>query len=648
SRQLGLDLYSPETLNNAPLSDLPAVFTLTPWRGRRSPHPPVNKPLLPLWRRPVLRWPEGARPEQKATPATTPPLQWAAAERAAAAGNATVSMLADLADAEALELWNRHPPSVYAQATADDLLKLLARFEGAALPGLLRFATEDLQTALPALSRVEAPGVAPWMARALRDRKRADALAARWLLRSPRIAAIGLIPSALCEDILMVRAANAALRLLMQHGHAIMVHNAAREYGVSKVLLERLQRDALTDVPARRPRMPSFWSSAVLPRPMLSDGRPLGLDAIDAIGEMLRFSPQTPGYVGLEQLRQACTAASLDAFAWMVFCRWEDAGAPPQHDWAMWAVAHLGGPRSARRLAARVRSWAHHNATARAARGASVLSWMDDHTAHLAVYALSDTPRAASLRSAAKDNLDLLATRKGHDTVDDLLDDLLCAKAEEADENTLHHAALRRFEHAMTHKRRWKTAVFWKMLANPTLFPLMRQLLWEAVRTDAPVERFRIDDTLRVPPDARIGIVHRLDLSREDAEIWRDVVGQQPFPQLTRRVFRPTAEETRSSTLERFAGSVVPVGKLMALLDQQWQWGPPDGARFLYLAKPAPKPFHQIRLVLYPGLQRTRPEDQTLGSILLIDKNHEQRPLGALAPEPFSEMLREIDQLVHG
>ena len=144
-----------------------------------------------------------------------------------ARGEGSLCMLSALEDGPALLLWNRSPASSWSRPCSADLLALLARFESAALPGLLRLAQREFSPAISVLARLQTPAVAPLMAQALGGRS-GRTLARHWLLRDPFMSAVGLIPAATGPD---GRLPLRALRLLEQEGQQRTIQNAAANYG---------------------------------------------------------------------------------------------------------------------------------------------------------------------------------------------------------------------------------------------------------------------------------------------------------------------------------------------------------------------------------------------------------------------------------
>ncbi|MDG1480428.1 MAG: DUF4132 domain-containing protein [Myxococcota bacterium] len=403
-----LHLRLPAQPAEATEDSLPPILRMPPWRmPRPAPLPPTELLLRAPSGTCTPLWAPGERMRhlRPARPHSARHLRRLKALLRAKAG--ALWMLDYLEDVIALDLWSSAPETDWERLPVEDLLALVARFEGAALPGLLACAARDLSAATTALSRLHSACIAPLMASALNNRSsRGTALS--WLLHDPALSALGLIPAAVSPG---NRAALSALRLLEQHDQSRVIQNAAASYGptVSAWIGRWLARSPLLDVPSRRPKMPIFWAPKDCHRPTLSCGAPLPLSAIQHLGEMLCFTPVAPAYAGLQEIRRSCCPEHMDVFVLSVFHAWEAAGCPPQHDWPLWALGHLGGDLSVRHLSARIRSWPGHGGASRAANALQVLAMIGTPLAHLHLHHIAETTRYAALRQGAWSILSRLA-----------------------------------------------------------------------------------------------------------------------------------------------------------------------------------------------------------------------------------------------
>lgn len=114
----------------------------------------------------------------------------------------------------------------------------------------------------------------------------------------------------------------------------------------------------LGEVPEIVPPLPAFFDVSAVPAPRLKDGTELPPDAVQALGEMLRFSSLARPYVGLVQVQEACDPASLDAFVLALLGLWTASGEAPGDLWVLDSSGKIGGEGCAREVARRVRAWA--------------------------------------------------------------------------------------------------------------------------------------------------------------------------------------------------------------------------------------------------------------------------------------------------
>ncbi len=230
---------------------------------------------------------------------------------------------------------------------------------------------------------------------------------------------------------------------------------------------------------------------------------------------------------------------------------------------------------------------------------------------------------------------------------------------------------LRRFEQAMSEGRRWSLAGFTPLVRHPLTIHLVRRLIWGTYSAAGKLARaFRVtvdrdfatldDDELRLEPDARIRLVHRLELEDADAVRWLQRLADhellQPFAQLERMFFVPTEDEREAHELTRVAGLVVPTGRLLGLERRGWRRGPAlEGGIIRWLSRPLARG-RVAKLALAPGIfagSALEEASQTLGGVCL-DTGHDdgrreaRHPFGALSPRAFSELVRDLESLRGG
>jgi hypothetical protein len=144
---------------------------------------------------------------------------------------------------------------------------------------------------------------------------------------------------------------------------------------------------------------------------------------------------------------------------------------------------------------------------------------------------------------------------------------------------------LERLERAMSMQRRWAEEDFRSyLLGHPLLMHLVRRLVWGCYEDGRLVDTFRVaeDRTFATREDdatklhGEIGIAHPLEFE-EQLAAWQTLFADykliQPFPQLSRPVYRPTKEEMAGNTIDRFAGREMKAGFVLGLERKGWHRG---------------------------------------------------------------------------
>jgi hypothetical protein len=185
-----------------------------------------------------------------------------------------------------------------------------------------------------------------------------------------------------------------------------------------------LAYDPLFDLPAKMPTLPAFWSAAALPRPALASGQALPLAAVDTIGTMLALSQVDAPYAGLAEVKTACAATSVAAFAWELFQAWLLAGAPAKDSWALAGLAVFGDDECARKLTALVRQWPGEGGHARAVAGLDVLAAIGTDVALMNLHGVAQKVAFKGLQTRAREKIDQIAEARGL-TADELADRLV-------------------------------------------------------------------------------------------------------------------------------------------------------------------------------------------------------------------------------
>ncbi len=451
----------PAEVAEAATTDLPEWLNNPPWRARKRAAALKYPALAAHASTPVLVWRDGERaqwqgpqsPESMRTLVKMPELYGktgdalvtatlevfgvpAALHAQALAGarldraqlgrrrmpaSGVLMLLPPLAARSVLQAWG--PLDWYDFGTSR-LESVIAWLDELAVPVLEDFAESSLEFGLRLAQPLASARVARVAANALRTSKKFKPLAQNWLLRHAQVAADALLP--LLAERKGAEDAGFALRWLLANSRESAVEAAAEGYGADgRAALAALRAfDPLSLAPAKPPSLSSFWRPTGYARPLLHDGRALPAAVLDAIGEMLVFTPLEPRYAGLDRLRELCRPASLGAFAWDLLQSWLDAGAPAKEQWAFAAIAHIGDDECARRLAKLLRVWPTEGASSRAATGLDVLAAMGSDVALMQLNGIAQKVKSKPLQLKAQAKLEQLAQMRGLSS-DELADRLV-------------------------------------------------------------------------------------------------------------------------------------------------------------------------------------------------------------------------------
>ncbi|SDA21373.1 WGR domain-containing protein, predicted DNA-binding domain in MolR [Methylobacterium sp. UNC378MF] len=325
----------------------------------------------------------------------------------------------------ALMLWEKTGPQrAHYVAWRRTIAVMLSRFGARAVPGLVRLVAADPAQLLPEVEPVDAADLAPVAARAFHRTRKLRPAAAAWLRAHPRTAALRLLPETLGPAGPDRDAADAALRFLAAEpaGRAALdgavAAYAERDPGVPEAVAAGVDSDPLEQVPAKPPKLPDWLVPAALPRPVLRSGGALPDAAVTALCEMLAFSDPLTPYAGVAQVRAACTPESLDAFAVALFQSWIAAGAKATGEWALQALALIGGDHAARDLTRQIRAWGQAGLKPRGRAGIAVLAGIGTDVALMNLSAIAEKSPLQQLREAARAAIVDAAEARGLDEVD--------------------------------------------------------------------------------------------------------------------------------------------------------------------------------------------------------------------------------------
>lgn len=325
--------------------------------------------------------------------------------------------LIHLPDTVALRLWELTQPLCEQIYDIEDTSKaMLARFGEAALPGLLPIIESEPIGGLCVAQTVASSAIAPIAARALCRLKKAKPHAIDWLLAHPRHALIGLLPDAVGKPGTARDAAEFAMRWLLTRQpelqpelDTVVAIYSRQDPQVGAAVAQVMARDPFNQVPAKLPKLPFWFVPSSLTRPQLKSGGALPDETMNAIAEMLIFSPGDDAYAGITRLREICDADSLASFAWDLFSIWLTEGAVGKENWALRALGWFGNDETVRRLTPMIRKWPGESAHARAVQGLDVLAMIGSDVALMHLNGIAEKLKFKGLQEKAREKIAALA-----------------------------------------------------------------------------------------------------------------------------------------------------------------------------------------------------------------------------------------------
>jgi hypothetical protein len=218
---------------------------------------------------------------------------------------------------------------------------------------------------------------------------------------------------------------------------------------------------------------------------------------------------------------------------------------------------------------------------------------------------------------------------------------------------------LKRLEAAMCAQRRWSVDEFMTFFVRHTLMRHVAQaLVWGSFDAqNCLLGVFRVaedltladaeDDVYTLPDDAQIAIVHRLQLSDEQLEIFAqmlmDYLKIQPFKQLDREVYRPDPDELHSPRLSAWKNDrSVTSASLLGLEQRGWNRSVGEDAMIYEFTKPLGQETFAT-LCVSPGWHVSGPPDsKEVHEIESVTLHGERQTWGDISPISYSEVQRDL------
>ncbi|MEY4561187.1 MAG: hypothetical protein RLZZ618_464 [Pseudomonadota bacterium] len=335
--------------------------------------------------------------------------------------------LLPLEPAVALAVWNSYPMRHWHSWDLFSLVQhFLALYGEAALPGLKNYLQAYPENALELVSQVDSSVIVPTALHALRKMKRAKPNAIAWIRNHLASTLPVALAFAFGKDKSAREDGQHALRWLAAQGHdaALQAAAAAQSSPMTEALNTLLSADPLLVLPARIPKLPSFFVGPALRRPELRTGGALPITVMDHVATMLALSTLDAPYAGVTLLRDLCTPNSLADFAWDLFDAWLAVGGPAKENWAFIALGLLGNDDTARRLSPLIREWPGEAAHQRAVTGLSLLEAIGTDVALMHLNGIASKVKFKGLQEKAQEKIAAIAETRGL-TSDELADRLV-------------------------------------------------------------------------------------------------------------------------------------------------------------------------------------------------------------------------------
>jgi hypothetical protein len=161
------------------------------------------------------------------------------------------------------------------------------------------------------------------------------------------------------------------------------------------------------------PDLPGWADAAILPRIRLRDGRTLPVGAARRLVRILGRTRVGSAPAGLEEVVAACDRASLAAFGWALFQRWQSIGLPNSGAWAMHGLGWLGDDDVVRRLTPLIKVWPGTGGHHRSVAALWVLTTLGTDVALIHLNDVAEKVKFAGLRTSAQRMLHAVAGRRG-------------------------------------------------------------------------------------------------------------------------------------------------------------------------------------------------------------------------------------------
>jgi Domain of unknown function (DUF4132) len=260
--------------------------------------------------------------------------------------------------------------------------------------------------ALEALLRVDSLRVLPAMAHV-------PDMLMTWIERHAVTASLATLPAALGPSGSQRNEAIKLLKRMRRRGMESFILEAAASFG-DDAITEVHALFATEPLPSRAPQLPSFVHLGVLPMVRLSNGAPIGLEALETLLQLLVLLPLAAARDAIATVKHAADPESLALLVDKLTDAWTAVGSPNGHNWVLLAAGALGDDVAARKLAEWTVTWAKAGQHPRSRVALEALSLVGSDVALMHVDRIARTMKG-KLKANAAATLETLAKERGLD-----------------------------------------------------------------------------------------------------------------------------------------------------------------------------------------------------------------------------------------
>ncbi len=208
-------------------------------------------------------------------------------------------------------------------------------------------------------------------------------------------------------ELLPAEAADKVRRAVLEHHETVF--EPLEEASTPDWLSRAMDRDASAK---KRIKLPDWLPPDSLPPIVIDSHRLNGAQVRRVLAALRADAFVAPGDL-LAGLREHAAAASLDAFAWRLFERWQEQGSPAKDKWCLGAIGFFGGDASVLKLTPLIRAWPGESQHQRAVYGLECLRAIGTDTALMQLNGIAQKLKFKGLKEKAQAFMKQIADEQG-------------------------------------------------------------------------------------------------------------------------------------------------------------------------------------------------------------------------------------------